>query len=152
VDGVALPQVDLVFDITKRFPVEDGDIAEVFSAATLEHQRKHSADHVLREFFRILAPGGTLHIIQPDIEAIARAITDKTIDLFTMNQFLFGKFKSDATDYFDLHKWMYPADALIAELKHLGFIDVRRMEFTPEFRALHEPEYNFCIHARKPKA
>ena len=74
VDIVQLPQVDLVFDIRKKFPIDDGVIAEVFSAATLEHFRKPDNIHILKEFHRILMPDGVLRVCTPDIEAIARGL------------------------------------------------------------------------------
>ena len=46
VDAVDFPQVDLVIDITKPFPIDSNVIAEIFSAATLEHLHKHQNIHV----------------------------------------------------------------------------------------------------------
>jgi predicted SAM-dependent methyltransferase len=148
VDIVKFPQVDLVFDITKRFPIEDGVIAEIISIATLEHLRKHHTDHVLREFFRVLQPHGLVRIIQPDIEAIARGILqggDQTV----LNNHLFGKFKSEETDLYDLHKWMYTADALMQELRAIGFVDVAQGEMEGEIARLQSDDYNYLIRARK---
>ena len=146
VDIVDLPKVDLVFDITKRFPIPDRVIAEVFSAATLEHLRKPANMHVLREFYRILRPGGKLRIITPDIEAIARGILAGE-DLDYLNQHLFGKYKSDQTEDFDLHKWMFPAGRLMETLEEIGFTEVERL---PMENDLHDPKYNFLIAAKKP--
>ena len=146
VDIVDLPKVDLVFDITKRFPINDRVIAEVFSAATLEHLRKPANMHVLREFFRILRAGGRLRIITPDIEAIARGILADD-DLDYLNQHLFGKYKSDQTEDYDLHKWMFPAGRLMEVLEEIGFMEVERL---PMENDLHDPKYNFLISAKKP--
>lgn len=146
VDIVDMPKVDLVFDITKPFPIQSGVIAEVFSAATLEHLRKPHVDHVLKEFFRILKPGGVLRVSTPDIEAIAKGILDGE-DLAVTNQHLFGKYKSDQTEDFDLHRWMYPAPAMIARLHELGFTRAERM---PMGDVPHDERYNYLIRACKP--
>lgn len=146
VDIVDMPKVDLVFDITKTFPIDDGVIAEVFSAATLEHLRKPHVDHVLKECFRVLQPGGMLRVSTPDIEAIAKGIL-KGEDLVVVNQHLFGKYKSDQTEDFDLHRWMYPAPAMIARLHELGFVCAERIAMGD---VPHDERYNYLIRAFKP--
>ena len=147
VDIVPLPKVDLVFDISKKFPIADGVIAEVFSAATLEHFRKGNNLHILREFFRILQPGGVVRILTPDIEAIAKSILAGD-DLDVLNQHLFGKFKEDATEDYDLHRWMFRADDMIRTLHDIGFVNAKRV---PLDVGLHEPKYNFLVRAEKAK-
>ncbi len=146
VDVVAFPQVDLVFDIREKFPIEDGVIAEVFSAATLEHFRKHHNEHILREFFRILQPEGVLQVCTPDIEVIAKALLEGE-DLDFVNQHFFGKFKTEDTDDYDVHKWMYPVSAMIKTLEEIGFRDVEQVE---NDTGLHDPRLNYLVRARKP--
>lgn len=146
VDIVDLPKVDLVFDIRRRFPIEDGMIAEIFSAATLEHFQEKDNLHILREFFRILQPGGTLQVCTPDIETIAKGILEGA-DLRCINQHLFGKYKGDATEDYDVHRWMYPAPKMMEVLRSIGFTNVERI---PNTTGLHDPHYNYLIRARKP--
>jgi predicted SAM-dependent methyltransferase len=147
VDIADLPKVDVVFDITKRFPMEEGVIEEIFSAATLEHLRRPHVDHVLREFFRVLRPGGMLRVSTPDIEEIAKALLSKTENLETINQYFFGKYKSDDTEDYDLHRWMYPAADMMAALKKIGF---ERVEQIRNDVGLHHPTLNYMIRAFKP--
>lgn len=146
IDIVPLPQVDLVFDIRTRFPIPDGVIAEVFSAATLEHFRERDNLHILREFYRILQPGGLLQVSTPDIEAIANGLlTGENLDL--INQHFFGKYKGDTTEDYDLHRWMFPASTMIDVLRSIGFIEVEQI---PNTTGLHDPTYNYLIRAQKP--
>lgn len=147
VDAVDFPQVDIVFDITKRFPFDDGVIAEILSAATLEHLRKPHNIHVLKEFLRVLQPGGRVRICTPDIEAIAKGIMQGD-DLDEINQYLFGKYKSDDTEDLDLHKWMFPAPALIQTMQDIGFEQCKRTELDI---GLHDSKYNFLVEGYKPK-
>lgn len=146
VDVVDMPQVDLVFDITKKFPMEDGVIAEIISVATLEHLRKPYVHHVLKEFFRVMAPGARLRVSTPDIEAIARGVLAGE-DVNTLNQQLFGKFKGAQTEDYDLHRWMYTAEQMIGVLKEIGFTDAKRI---PMDLGLHDPKYTYLISAMKP--
>lgn len=147
VDIVDFPQVDLVFDITKKFPIDDAVIVEVFSAATLEHFRKHHNEHILKEFYRILEPGGLLQVSTPDIEAITKGLMEGE-DLDFINQHFFGKYKSGDTDDYDVHRWMYPASKMIEALQEIGFDHVEQI---PNDTGLHDPKYNYLIKANKPK-
>ena len=146
VDIVDLPKVDLVFDIRRRFPIDDAVIAEIFSAATLEHFREKDNLCILREFFRILRPGGILQVCTPDLEAIAKGILAGD-NLAITNQHLFGKYKGEGTEDYDLHRWMYPASAMMNVLQSIGFTDIEKI---PNTTGLHDPKYNYLIRARKP--
>lgn len=145
VDVVDFPQVDLVFDVVKPFPIPDGVIAEIISLATLEHLRKPHVLHVLREFYRVMAPRAKLRISTPDIEAIAKGVLDGD-DLDYVNQHLFGKFKSDDTEDLDLHKSMFPAGVLCRMLEEIGFKEAKRI---PMDIGMHDPKYNFLVEAHK---
>lgn|SRR3989338_4361124 len=145
VDVVDMPQVDLVFDITKRFPIDDGVIAEIISIATLEHLRKPNVHHVLKEFFRVMAPGARLRVSTPDIEAIAKGVLAGD-DPNVLNQQLFGKFKGDQTEDYDLHRWMYTADQMIGVLREIGFTDAKRILMDI---GMHDEKYTYLISATK---
>ncbi|OGJ55174.1 hypothetical protein A3D11_03835 [Candidatus Peribacteria bacterium RIFCSPHIGHO2_02_FULL_49_16] len=145
VDIMDFPQVDLVLDIRKRFPVDDDVIAEIFSAATLEHFREPDNLHILKEFHRILRPQGVLHVCTPNIEAIARGLLEGE-DVRVINQHFFGKYKSDQTEDYDLHRWMYPARKMIEVLESIGFVYVQQV---PNDTGLHDPKYNYVIKAEK---
>ncbi len=146
VDAVDLPKVDLVFDITKKFPIDDGVIAEIISIATLEHLRKPHVHHVLREFFRVMRPGAPLRVSTPDVEAIAQAVLGgEDPDVF--NQHLFGRYKSDQTEDYDVHRWMYTADQMIRVLTEIGFTHAKRI---PMDIGMHDEKFTYLVSARKP--
>ena len=147
VDAAPLPGVDLVFDITKSFPINDEKIQEIISIATLEHLRKHENMHVLQECFRVLKPGGTLQVSTPDMEGIAKGILEGD-DVDIINQYMFGKFKGDETEIYDVHKWMFPVGTLKSVLEEIGFVNVERK---PMIEELHPGKYNFLLSAEKPR-
>ena len=62
------PGVDVVWDITKGLPFRSSSLKGVFTEHCLEHISFTQTEAVLREVFRILAPGGRARIIVPDGE------------------------------------------------------------------------------------
>lgn len=146
VDVVQFPQVDLVFDVTKPFPIPSNVIAEIISLATLEHLRKPHVLHVIREFHRVLAPGARVRISTPDIEAIAKGVLDGDEE-GVLQQHLFGKYKSDDTEDLDLHKSMFPASSMCRLLEEAGFVEAKRI---PMDIGMHDAKYNYLVEAYKP--
>lgn len=74
VDGWGGPAVDYIHDMRKRLPIADERVMLIFTEHVFEHF--HAADglRVLKDFYRILRPGGTVRIIVPDFDVfVARA-------------------------------------------------------------------------------
>ena len=66
-----LPGV-IAHDIRTGLPFPDNSFSAVYHSHVLEHLRRSSAPALLRECYRVLAPGGILRVAVPDLEAIAR--------------------------------------------------------------------------------
>ncbi len=60
------PGVDICRDITQGLPLKDETIAGIFSEHCLEHIDYWQCVEVLREFYRVLLPGGVARIVLPD--------------------------------------------------------------------------------------
>jgi SAM-dependent methyltransferase len=73
VNVVWAPHVDYVADAGRRLPFEDGTFETVYASHVLEHVAWYRHSDVLREWVRILAPGGALEIWVPDGLKIARS-------------------------------------------------------------------------------
>lgn len=58
--------IDVCWDITKPFSFDNTRFEGIFSEHCLEHVSLEEGLHVLREFYRILKPGGLVRIIVPD--------------------------------------------------------------------------------------
>ena len=67
VDVIQNENVDEVFDM-KEIPYKDNSIAAISSEHSLEHLSFEDAEKALREFFRVLKPGGELLLYIPDLE------------------------------------------------------------------------------------
>ncbi|MDW8036745.1 MAG: methyltransferase domain-containing protein, partial [Thermoguttaceae bacterium] len=65
-DIIPAPWVDYVLDATKPLPFPDASFQEVYASHILEHVPWYQVEGVLREWVRILSPGGWLKLIVPD--------------------------------------------------------------------------------------
>lgn len=65
---------DFVCSMTQMRPVASSDYDAIFSRHNLEHLEHHEVGLALREFRRVLKPGGFALIIVPDLELVAEYI------------------------------------------------------------------------------
>ena len=59
-------------DLRERLPFKEGQFDAVYHSHVLEHLPHSQALPFLRECHRVLAPGGILRVVVPDLETIAR--------------------------------------------------------------------------------
>lgn len=62
----------LKHDLRRPLPFADGAFQAVYHSHVLEHLHRPSAMSLLRECHRVLAPGGVLRVVVPDLETIAK--------------------------------------------------------------------------------
>jgi len=74
IDAAVRP--DIVANITDMAPIRDAEIDAVFSSHNLEHLYAHEVVLALREFRRVLKPGGFALITLPDLQEVARLVAD----------------------------------------------------------------------------
>ena len=60
------------WDITSGLPFEDNTLDVVYHSHVLEHLRPDDGEHLLQECYRVLAPGGVLRVVVPDLEKIVQ--------------------------------------------------------------------------------
>ncbi len=63
-----VPGVDLVWDSMRSLPFPENRFKGIFSEHCLEHFTLVELDRVLRDFHRVLKPGGCLRIVVPSLE------------------------------------------------------------------------------------
>ncbi|MBK4722817.1 methyltransferase domain-containing protein [Azospirillum sp. YIM DDC1] len=71
---------DIVASMTDMTPVPDGSVDAVWSSHNLEHLDPHEVPVALREFLRVLKPGGTLLLTVPDLQAVAKLVAEDRLD------------------------------------------------------------------------
>lgn len=78
IDPAAEP--DIVASMTDMPAVPDGSVDAVWSSHNLEHLDAHEVPRALREFLRVLRPGGHLLLIVPDLQAVATLVAADRVD------------------------------------------------------------------------
>lgn len=73
-DFVQYPDVDIVTDLSTRWPIQDKSVDILIATNALEHFP--DTNHVLEECARILRPGGYLYILVPFLMGIHQAPYD----------------------------------------------------------------------------
>jgi SAM-dependent methyltransferase len=60
------------YDVRKGLPYTDGAVRYIYSSHTFEHFTRPESLAIAKECFRLLAPGGVLRIVVPDLGLIVR--------------------------------------------------------------------------------
>lgn len=71
---------DIVASMTDMPVIPDGTMDAVWSSHNLEHLDPHEVPRALREFLRVLRPGGQLLLAVPDLQAVARLVAADRLD------------------------------------------------------------------------
>lgn len=124
VDVRDLPGVDLIADITYLNTIEKGTADVIYVSHVLEHITRTMYKGVLKRWFNILAPGGTLRIAVPDFEAVVEHYNEHK-DLTLLRGFLYG----GQTYPENFHYCAWDFEQLSADLKSVGFENVERYDW-----------------------
>ncbi|MBM3940852.1 MAG: methyltransferase domain-containing protein [SAR202 cluster bacterium] len=163
-DAIAWPSNIVVHDVRRRLPFADGSMSAVYASHLLEHLYRDEARALLRECRRVLAPGGVLRLVVPDLESLVNEYlgraavgapgegppfehaADRLVHRMLMRSpsrpagNLARRLYGGAKD-FHSHKWMYDAASLIALVGEAGFTDARRHDYLDSrIPAIHEVE------------
>lgn len=71
---------DVVASITDMSPVPSASVDAVYSHHNIEHVFAHEVPQAMREFFRVLKPGGEVLLATPDLQTVARAIASGRLE------------------------------------------------------------------------
>ena len=123
VDIVDGPAVDTVADL-RRLPWDNGAADMIYSCAAIEHFGRHEWIDVLKEWRRVLKPGGLLRLSTADFDAcIARY--EETANLPELLGLLIGGQKDD----YDWHGMIFNYAVLAKGLAESGYVNVRRYDW-----------------------
>jgi protein O-GlcNAc transferase len=126
---------DLVGTMSHMVQVADASVDAIFSSHNLEHLSAHEVPRALREFWRVLQPGGLVWIIVPDVQSLAEKIASGDLDdelyrspagPITVVDVLWGHLDSLAAGQQHMaHRTGFTASTLERHLKAAGFDPVR---------------------------
>lgn len=130
------PQVnpDIVSSMTDMPMVETGSMDALFSSHNVEHLYRHQVPGALKEFFRVIKPGGQVMITLPDVQTVSAYIAEGVLDdpLYdspagpvTPVDILYGWTASIAQgNHFMAHKTGFTAKTLAQHLLSAGFSNI----------------------------
>jgi len=158
-------------DLSKPLEWEEGSARAVYSSHMVEHFERAEARRLLGECLRVLAPGGVLRLVLPDVHAGAREYlrqkaagdehaADEFVALFYESYGHLPRLQRLAFGFLHRpHQWMYDAESMRALLEEVGFTRIRERTFRqgacPDLETLeirdgaHEPA-SFYVEAFKP--
>lgn len=133
VDAVQHPKASRDLDLVHAFefdgdtlvnplPLDDGCADELHNYHFIEHVYRWESPALVREFHRLLKPGGRLVIECPDIEKCARNMLKGAKDQMCMWGF-YGDPRH--MDPFMCHRWGYTPKTIVDLLRLCGFKDVQ---------------------------
>ena len=112
---------DVVSDL-RKLPFPDDYADEAHAIHVVEHFYLWDVEPMLREWKRVLKPGGLLAIEVPCLDKVLVQFQKPNPPLRKTWLALYGEI--DSRDPNMVHKWCYSASQLENALKHVGFKDV----------------------------
>lgn len=127
IDAQKLPHIKS-HDVTK-LPYESNSVSLIYSAHLIAYFDRQEIGPVLKEWHRVLKPGGVLRLATPDMEALTRLVCqdhDRWYDLSKILGPLYGRM--DIGEKVIYHKTVYNASHLYYKLEAAGFKGVKRYD------------------------
>src|SRR5262245_39160733 len=123
----------------------DGSVDEVRASHVLEHFPHAEVETVLKEWTRVLKPGGKLKVAVPDFDWIVKAYQNGARDDYRLEHYMYGGQK----DGDDFHKTFFNEGKLKGLLEGAGLADVKRWPGDADDCSSYHVSLN--LEAHKPK-
>ncbi len=149
----------LSVDLRERLPLPDGSAAEIYSEHFLEHvDYPELAETVLRDWCRVLAPGGRIRVVVPDIEMVLHAYVNggdegfyaaqrrwHPSELVTQMEHVNFNFRQAGE-----HRYAYDFETLQQLLERCGFEAIERSSYREGMDREDRIVGSLYVEARKP--
>lgn len=130
------PKIDICWDITKKpYPISDNTLEGIFTEHCLEHISFKECETNLKEFYRMLKPGGILRIVVPDGEIYVDIYQKrKQGEVIYMPYELGGGYPTPMSRINGIfrnhgHKFIYDFETFKYLLKKVGFKEIEKQSF-----------------------
>ena len=148
VDALNLPHVDHVGRVEELDFIPDNTVKLIYACHVLEHFGRKTYMDALREWFRVLAPGGVLRLAVPDFEAAAKLYLSGTLPRGIED--VRGLVTGGQRDQYDFHGMIFDEASLSDALKKVGFSEVRRWDWrTTEHAGMDDYSQAYMPHMDK---
>lgn len=129
-------------DATAKFPLPDGSFQYAFNEHLIEHLPWELGLFMLRESYRVLAQGGKIRIITPNLTKFLKLLDDSTdadAQLFIEAKFRQGGYAVNAVPGIYIlnrqmrewgHQFLYDPPTLRKSLEMVGFKQITQYEIT----------------------
>ncbi len=105
----------------EKLEFQDGEVDEIFASHIVEHFDYYAIREILKEWKRVLKPGGKLIIETPDfLESCKRFVLLQEDKQYTM----YGHFFAKSWVPGETHKFLYTKRELYLLLDEIGFKDI----------------------------
>ncbi len=114
-----------------ELPFEDYEIDAIYSRHMFEHLDYREAGRALREWYRVLRPGGECRIICPDRDKVLAQIGNYVVDPLkgkTFHQCAMHSLFGWQRDGYDYHKWAWNYTELREAMLGVGFRTTSRRD------------------------
>lgn len=130
VDLCDMPHIDYKTSIDKLSFLEDEAASLIYCSHAFEYFDRKQANEVLKEWHRVLKPGGVLRLAVPDFESLIK-VYRKTGDLNKLLGPIFGKMEITTSGGSDTiyHKTVYDEKSLSVLLQENGFHNPKRWNY-----------------------
>lgn len=140
--------IDEQFELD-NVPYQDNTISAIYSEHSLEHVTIDRANTALREYYRVLQPGGELILKIPDLEACCQNYLKQSADSYDRLWYkftIFGIQKSQAGEPDDaqIHKSGFSKKEIEIVLERIGFV----IDYSENYNGYDTPSVG--IRALKP--
>ena len=156
-DALARPEVDHVGNAKDLSRFAEHSFDTVYASHVVEHfDYRDELPAVLREWFRVLVPGGSINVSVPDLNTLAELFLlqeSLTIDdRWQVMRMMFG----GHMDEYDYHQVGLNEEFLSLYLLKAGFVQIRRVEDFGFFRDTSTMKFagipiSCNLEARKPR-
>ena len=122
---------DLTLDIRRPLPFRDGSARLIYHEHVIEHLTVEEGERCLRDWCRLLQPGGVLRIATPDLAYLVDRYRADWRDQawLTLPEYAFIRTRAEmlnvALRWWD-HRYVYDGEELERRLRDAGFAAVRR--------------------------